>query len=103
MSALIRGVLGGALAGEPIEVELLDDDQAQVMSVSSGETSNVPRRSLPAAAREGDIVVSGSVDLIATEAGRARIQELQRSAVPIPAGLSLDERETPPLTPRRVR
>jgi len=75
-----------------VQVELLEDELAQVVDLDTGKAGTVPRAALPRAAREGDVVVNGAVDPELTGALAREVRELHlRLAVPVPPGLNLDE------------
>ena len=80
-----------------LQVELLEEEVAQVVDLDTGRAGVVPRAALPGSAREGDVVVNGAVDPALTEAMAREIRALHsRYGVPVPAGLDLSRE--PPLT-----
>lgn len=80
-----------------LQVELIEEKVVQVVDLDTGRAGILPREALPAAAREGDVVVNGAVDPALTAAMAREIRALHaRYGVPVPAGLDLSRE--PPLT-----
>ena len=101
------GALGlvacGAVEG-PVQVEVLEDEVAQVVPLGGGPARTVPRTSLPSNVREGDVVRDGRLD---TELGARLAREVAewraRLAVPVPDGLDLSSGASESLTPDKER
>ena len=87
VSAALQAAHAGIASGWPEQVELFEDGKAEVVSLRTAQTSVVPRRQLPAAAREGDVLVNGEVDAERTAAMVQRVQALQARAVRAPESL----------------
>ena len=68
--------------GRAVQVELIEDDVAQVTELPGGHAWVVRRATLPAGAREGDVVANGRVDRARTEQLRARVSRARRSFPP---------------------
>lgn len=79
-------VMGGLLMvsavarAERVQVELLEDEVAQVVELESGKAKVVPRESLPKGTCEGDIVVDGKKDVKATAEARTAVKEARARA-----------------------
>jgi len=103
----LLGTLGGVAcggAGEAVQVELLEEDVAQVVPLGGGRAFTVPRTSLPPQVREGDVVREGRLD---AEPGVRLARELAewraRLSVPVPDGLDLDSGASESLTEKKER
>lgn len=81
MAAMLAGC--GA-APRAIQVELLEDERAQMVELDSGRARVVPRASLPHSAREGDVVVDGRVDAARTAEARRAVRGARRALTPGP-------------------
>ncbi len=68
------------------QVELVEDEVAQVSCLERGLTAIVPRSALPPGAGEGDLVLDGEVNGSETQRARQRIRELRwgRTLTPKP-------------------
>jgi hypothetical protein len=104
---MMLGALGGVAcggAGGAVQVEVLEDEVAQVVPVGGGQACTVPRSTLPPGVREGDVVRDGHLD---TELGARLAREVAewraRLAVPIPDGLDLDSGASRSLTTKKER
>ncbi|MFZ5470807.1 MAG: DUF3006 family protein [Myxococcota bacterium] len=80
---------------EVIQIELLEDEVAQVVRLESGQVESLPRSALPPSAKEGDVVVDGVVDRQRTAQARRQVRKVRAKAF---AGKS-----TPALTDSRER
>ena len=93
------GTAGGAL-----QVEVLEDEVAQVVPLEGGRACTVPRATLPPGVREGDVVREGRLD---TERGAQLARELKewraRLDVAIPDGLDLGAGASESLTRKKER
>ena len=84
----MAGVVAGG-AG-PVRVELVEEAQAQVVDLGTGEVRTVERAGLPRCAREGDVVVDGRLDPeLRARLAREVAEKRARLAVPVPPGLEL--------------
>jgi hypothetical protein len=99
------GLLGAVAcggAGGAVQVEVLEDEVAQVVPVGGGKAYTVPRTTLPPEAREGDVVRNGRLD---AEHGARLAREVAewraRLAVPVPDGLDLDAGASESLTAKK--
>lgn len=82
-----------------VQVELIEDEVAQVVDLDSGVERAVPRAALPRGVHEGDVIVDGALDPALTAELRRQVEDLHaRLAVPIPRGLDLSEGDAAPLT-----
>ena len=100
------GVMGmlACGAGEAIQVEVLEEQGAQVVPLGGGEAYTVPRTSLPARTREGDVVRDGQVDEELGARLAREVMELRaRLSVPVPDGLDLDSGSAESLTESKER
>ncbi len=91
MAAVIGcgGVKQGS--GPAWQVEVVEEERAQVVELETGKTRIVDRSTLPSGAREGDVVVDGRLDpelraRLAREVAEARPRRTQ----PVPPGLDLE-------------
>lgn len=77
----------------PIEVDVLEDDAARVVSPATGRSWDVPRSSLPPGVKEGDVVVDGRVDPALTAALRTDVERARERLhkVPVSGAVDLDE------------
>jgi hypothetical protein len=90
--------------GDAVQVEVLEDEVAQVTPLGEGEAYTVPRSSLPPQAREGDVVRDGQVDVELGARLAREVMELRaRLAVPVPDGLDLDAGAAESLTDSKER
>ncbi len=103
----LLGTLGGVAcgaAGQAVQVEVLEDEVAQVVPLGGGRAYPVPRATLPPEVREGDVVREGRVDV---EWGVQLTRELAawraRLAVPVPDRLDLEAGASESLTERKER
>ena len=98
----LLGTLGGVACGTPetaLQVELLEDEVAQVVPVGGGEARVVPRATLPRDVREGDVVREGHLDAeLGARLAREVAEWRARLAVSIPDGLDLDPGASESLT-----
>ncbi|MFL5355088.1 DUF3006 domain-containing protein [Archangium sp.] len=96
------GVVACGGAGGAVQVEVLEDEVAQVVPVGGGKAYTVPRTTLPPEAREGDVVRNGRLD---AEHGARLAREVAewraRLAVPVPDGLDLDAGAAESLTAKK--
>jgi hypothetical protein len=99
------GLLGAVACGGAsgaVQVEVLEDEVAQVVPVGGGKAYTVPRTTLPPEAREGDVVRNGRLD---AEHGARLAREVAewraRLAVPVPDGLDLDTGASESLTAKK--
>ena len=77
-------VIVGSGSRSAYQVELIEDEVAQVVDLESGRAKNVKRTQLPRGAKEGDIVVNGRVDEALSAELRREIEALRkRYAVPM--------------------
>ncbi len=64
----VVGMLGGVACGAqglgetPVQVELLEDEVAQLVPLGGGKAYVVPRTTLPPEVREGDVLRDGRLD-----------------------------------------
>jgi hypothetical protein len=104
---MMLGVLGGAAcggAGGAVQVEVLEDEVAQVVPLGGGPACTVPRSTLPPEAREGDVVREGRLDAeTGARLAREVVEWRARLAVPIPDGLDLDSGASGSLTAKKER
>lgn len=100
VTAMALGLIGCGHAPPQraaLQVDLLEDEVAQVVDLDTGRAGTVPRTALPLGTREGDVVVNGAVDPVLTDAMAREIRALHaRYGVPVPRGLDLSAE--PPLT-----
>lgn len=90
--------------GGAVQVEVLEDEVAQVVPLGEGEAYTVPRSSLPPQAREGDVVRDGQVDVELGARLAREVMELRaRLAVPVPDGLDLEDGASESLTDSKER
>ncbi len=81
------GMLGGMACGAetPVQVEVLEDEVAQLVPLGGGKACVVPRATLPPEIREGDVLRDGRLD---TELGARLAREVAewraRLAVMVP-------------------
>lgn len=104
MGLLISGCVRPALPKEPVEVDVVEDDSARVVSRSDGKARNVPRTALPADAHEGDVVVDGRVDPVLTAALRTDVERAREKLhrVPVSGHVELEDLpEAPELSSTR--
>jgi hypothetical protein len=101
------GMLGGVAcggAGGALQVEVLEDEVAQVVPLEGGRAYTVPRATLPPGVREGDVVREGRLD---AELGARLAREVRewraRLAVAIPDGLDLEAGASGSLTRKKER
>ncbi|PTL77714.1 DUF3006 domain-containing protein [Vitiosangium sp. GDMCC 1.1324] len=96
------GVVACGGASGAVQVEVLEDEVAQVVPVGGGKAYTVPRATLPPGAREGDVVREGRLD---TELGARLAREVAewraRLAVSVPDGLDLDSGASGSLTTKK--
>jgi hypothetical protein len=97
---MMVGAVGAvACGGGAVQVELLEDEVAQVVPLGGGPARTVPRSTLPSNVREGDVVRDGRLD---AERGARLAREVAewraRLAVPLPIGLDLDSGASGSLT-----
>jgi hypothetical protein len=100
---LMTAVMGcggaGQSSGQGMQVELVEDGKAQVVDRATGKARTVDRSTLPAGAREGDVIVDGRLDPELRARLTREVADLRaRLAVPVPPGLDLEGSEDPPLT-----
>lgn len=96
------GVVACGGASGAVQVEVLEDEVAQVVPVGGGKAYTVPRATLPPESREGDVVRNGRLD---AEHGARLAREVAewraRLAVPVPDGLDLDSGAAESLTAKK--
>jgi hypothetical protein len=82
--AALAALAGCGLDAGPLQVELLEDDVAQVVHLDSGRAELIARSRLPAGIREGDVLVDGKKCSPCADELRARVraQRLGRSLTP---------------------
>ena len=102
---MMLGALGAvACGGGAVQVELLEDEVAQVVPVGGGPACTVPRTTLPSNAREGDVVRDGRLDAeLGARLAREVAEWRARLAVPVPVGLDLDSGAAESLTTQKER
>ena len=69
----------GVRGDDPIQLELIEDDVAQVIHLNDHRAEVVPRASLPPGAREGDVIVAGEIDREETARAVEGVREARRS------------------------
>ena len=104
------GMLSGVACGPAVpeetavQVELLEDEVAQLVPLGGGEARVVPRATLPPEVREGDVLRDGRLD---AELGARLAREVRewraRLAVAIPDGLDLEAGASGSLTRKKER
>jgi hypothetical protein len=98
------GALGAVACGGAVQVEVLEDEVAQVVPLGGGPARTVPRATLPSRVREGDVVRDGRLD---AERGARLAREVAewraRLAVPVPDGLDLGSGAAESLTEKKER
>ena len=83
-------VLGcGSSSRSAYQVELVEDEVAQVVDLDSGRAKSVRREALPKGAKEGDVVVNGAVDEALSAELRREIEALRRRYL-VPLSPNLD-------------
>ena len=91
-------------AGEGVQVEVLEEEVAQVVPLGGGEAFTVPRTALPPQAREGDVVREGRVDEELGARLAREVMELRaRLSVPVPDRLDLETGASGALTESKER
>jgi hypothetical protein len=97
------GALGVvACGGGAVQVEVLEDEVAQVVPVGGGPAHTVPRATLPSNVREGDVVRDGRLDAeLGARLAREVVEWRARLAVSVPDGLDLDAGASESLTPKK--
>lgn len=104
MTAVMGCGGAGQGSGQGMQVDVIEDGRARVVELSTGKARTVDTRSLPAGAREGDVVVDGRLDPELRARLTREVADLRkRLAVPVPPGLDLGGSEDPPLTIRREK
>ena len=87
MSVMSAGFLmacgGGLTPFHREQVELIEDQVAEVVDLDTGRTAVVPRKSLPRGVEEGDVLVDGREDPIERAKLLQRIAELHSDFVPV--------------------
>jgi hypothetical protein len=73
-------MVGCVARAEQVQVELLEDEVAQVVDLSTGKAKVVPRQSLPQGTREGDVITCGKKDVKATTQARTAVKEARARA-----------------------
>ena len=98
--AAVMGCGGaGHGSGQAVQVDEVEEGRARVVETGTGKARTVDQSSLPAGAREGDVVVDGRLDPELRARLTREVAELRaRLAVPVPMGLDLGGSEDPPLT-----
>ncbi|WP_224368869.1 DUF3006 domain-containing protein [Hyalangium versicolor] len=92
---------GGSERGssQGLQVDAVEEGRARVVELGSGKARTVDLSTLPAGAREGDVVVDGRLDPELRARLTREVAEIRgRLAVPLPPGLDLGGSEDPPLT-----
>lgn len=74
--------VGAVARAETVQVELVEDEVAQVVLLDTGKAEVVPRGTLPAGAREGDVLVDGKRDAKATAKARRAVRQARSRAFP---------------------
>ncbi|HEX8433797.1 DUF3006 domain-containing protein [Archangium sp.] len=99
------GAIGAvACGGGAVQVEVLEDEVAQVVPLGGGRAHTVPRATLPSNVKEGDVVRDGRLDAeLGTRLAREAAEWRARLAVPVPDGLDLDSGGAESLTPHKER
>jgi len=99
----MMGALGAvACGGSAVQVEVLEDEVAQVVPMDGGRAYTVPRTTLPSNVREGDVVRDGRLDAeLGARLAREVAEWRARLAVPVPDGLDLDSGAAESLTPKK--
>ena len=104
MAAMVGCGGAGPGSGPGVQVDVVEDTRARVVELGTGKARTVDRASLPAGAREGDVVVDGRLDPALRAQLTREVAELRaRLAVPVPTGLDLEGSAPPPLTRPRER
>ncbi|WP_187345391.1 DUF3006 domain-containing protein [Cystobacter ferrugineus] len=101
----LMGAMSGVACGTPegaVQVEVLEDEVAQVVPMGGGEARVVPRSTLPRDVREGDVVREGRVDRdVGARLAREVAEWRARLAVSVPDRLDLDPGAPESLTERK--
>ena len=79
-----------AVSNRTVEVDRLEGEVATVVDRATGEVLDVPRRSLPPGAAEGNVVVDGRLDAAMSAQLRAEVKDA-RGALRRSRSRSLDE------------
>jgi hypothetical protein len=99
MTAVMGCGGAGQGSGAGVQVDVLEDGRARVVELGTGKAQTVERASLPAGAREGDVVVDGRLDPELRARLTREVAEIRRRlAVPVPTEFDLEGSEDPPLT-----
>lgn len=97
--AVLSAVAGCGGTRGAYQVELLEDEVAQVVNPDSGKAATCKRKALPKGVKEGDVVVDGRIDRQLSAELKRQVDDLHhRYAVPVPPGFSLEEGDRTPLT-----
>jgi hypothetical protein len=98
--AAVMGCGGaGQGSGQAVQVDGVEEGKARVVELETGKARTVDRSTLPAGAREGDVIVDGRLDpelraRLTREVAEARA----RLGAPAPPGLDLAGSQDPRLT-----
>ncbi len=104
MTAVMGCGGAGQGSGQGMQVDDMDNGRARVVDLGTGKARMVDQSSLPAGAREGDVVVDGRLDPELRARLTREVAEIRkRLAVPVPPGFDLEGSEDPPLTTRREK
>jgi hypothetical protein len=99
MAAVVGCGGAGQGSGQAWQVDAVDEGKARVVELGTGQARTVDQGTLPAGAREGDVIVDGRLDpelraRLTREVAEARA----RLAAPAPPEIDLAGRDDPRLT-----
>lgn len=90
MAAVLGCSGAGQGSGQAWQVEVVDEQRAQVVELGTGQVRYTDRSALPPGAREGDVVVDGRLDPeLRARLAREVAEKRARLAVPVPLELDL--------------
>jgi electron transfer flavoprotein alpha/beta subunit len=90
MTAVMGCGGAGQSPGQAWQVEVVEEQRAQVVELGTRQARVVERSALPAGAREGDVVVDGRLDPeLRARLAREVAEQRARLAAPVPPGLDL--------------